>query len=66
LEPIQRAKEEEEAEKLIEDAKLLERWLLLLFVLEKIPAHLKWWLKYFYSSYRNWCWWRRWSSFSNS
>jgi 3-methyl-2-oxobutanoate hydroxymethyltransferase len=35
-----RAKEEEEADKLVEDAKLLERLGCFALVLEKIPAHL--------------------------
>jgi 3-methyl-2-oxobutanoate hydroxymethyltransferase len=40
LELTPRAKEEEEAHKLIEDAKLLERLGCFALVLEKIPAHL--------------------------
>jgi 3-methyl-2-oxobutanoate hydroxymethyltransferase len=50
-----RAKEEEEADKLVEDAKLLKRPFC--FSLEKIPAHLAEKCLYRFPN-RNWC--RRW------
>jgi hypothetical protein len=59
---------EEEEDKLIEDAKLLERLGCFALVLEKYP-HLaeKSGAKYCNSSNRYWrWWWRRWTGFSYS
>jgi ketopantoate hydroxymethyltransferase len=62
-----RAKEEEEAHKLIEDAKLLERLGCFALVLEKIPAHLAEKFKSIAIPVIGICWWwRRWTGFSYS